>query len=71
MTQHLNMNHGHPDGDLLTSILAYEWYGEWCMQYWARIELYFLLSHLTRFLHLLHFKSCGLCIANQDSRDLA
>ena len=28
MTQQLNMNHGHPDGDLLTSILAYEWFLE-------------------------------------------
>ena len=26
MTQQLNVNHGHPDGDLLTSILAYEWF---------------------------------------------
>ena len=26
ITQRLNMNHGHPDGDLLTSILAYEWF---------------------------------------------
>ena len=26
MTQQFNMNHGHPDGDLLTSILAYEWF---------------------------------------------
>ena len=24
MTQQFNMNHGHPDGDLLTSILVYE-----------------------------------------------
>ena len=23
MTQQFNMNHGHPDGDLVTSILAY------------------------------------------------
>ena len=28
MTQHFNVNHGHPDGDLLTSILAYEWFLE-------------------------------------------
>ena len=28
MTQQLNVNHGHPDGDLMTSILAYEWYLE-------------------------------------------
>ena len=27
-TQQLNMNHGHLDGDLLTSILAYEWFLE-------------------------------------------
>ena len=26
MTQQFNVNHGHPDGDLMTSILAYEWY---------------------------------------------
>ena len=26
MTQQVNVNHGHPDGDLLTSILAYEWF---------------------------------------------
>ena len=26
MTQQFNMSHGHPDGDLLTSILAYEWF---------------------------------------------
>ena len=25
MTQQFNVNHSHPDGDLLTSILAYEW----------------------------------------------
>ena len=24
MTQQLNLNHGHPDGDVLTSILAYQ-----------------------------------------------
>ena len=28
MTQLFNVNHGHPDGDLLTSILAYEWFLE-------------------------------------------
>ena len=28
MTQQFNVNHGHPDGDLLTSILAYEWFLE-------------------------------------------
>ena len=28
MTQQLNVNHGHPDRDLMTSILAYEWYLE-------------------------------------------
>ena len=28
MTQQFNVNHGHPDGDLMTSILAYEWYLE-------------------------------------------
>ena len=26
MTQQFNVNHGHPDGDLMTSILAYEWF---------------------------------------------
>ena len=26
MTQQFNVNHGHPDGDLVTSILAYEWF---------------------------------------------
>ena len=28
MTQQSNVNHGHPDGDLITSILAYEWFLE-------------------------------------------
>ena len=28
MTQQFNVNHGHPDGDLVTSILAYEWFLE-------------------------------------------
>ena len=28
MAQQFNVNHGHPDGDLLTSILAYEWFLE-------------------------------------------
>ena len=28
VTQQLNMNHGHPDGDLVTSLLAYLWYTE-------------------------------------------
>ena len=31
MTQQFNVNHGHPDGDLMTSIPAYEWYLE-CMK---------------------------------------
>ena len=26
MTQQFNVNHGHPDGDLITSMLAYEWF---------------------------------------------
>ena len=26
MTQLLHMNHGHPDGDLMTSLLAYHWF---------------------------------------------
>ena len=28
VTQQFNMNHGHPDGDLVTSILAYLWFLE-------------------------------------------
>ena len=28
VTQQFNLNHGHPDGDLVTSILAYLWYIE-------------------------------------------
>ena len=28
MTQQLYMNHGHPDGDLMTSFLAYQWFEE-------------------------------------------
>ena len=28
VTQQFNMNHGHPDGDLVTSILAYLWFIE-------------------------------------------
>ena len=26
MTQQFHMNHGHPDGDLMTSLLAYHWF---------------------------------------------
>ena len=26
VTQQFNLNHGHPDGDLMTSILAYQWF---------------------------------------------
>ena len=26
VTQQFNLNHGHPDGDLVTSILAYQWF---------------------------------------------
>ena len=26
MTQHLYMNHGHPDGDIMTSLMAYHWF---------------------------------------------
>ena len=48
MTQQFNMNHGHPDKDLLTSILAYEWflenknhytnsYSDWKTS-WSRME---------------------------------
>ena len=29
VTQQFNLNHGHPDGDLVTSILAYLWFLEW------------------------------------------
>ena len=28
MTQQFNLNHGHSDGDLLTNILAYQWFVE-------------------------------------------
>ena len=33
MTQQFNVNQGHPDGDLMTSILAYEWYLECIKNY--------------------------------------
>ena len=36
MTQQFNVNHGHPDGDLMTSILAYEWYLECIKNYSSR-----------------------------------
>ena len=36
MTQQFNVNHGHPDGDLMTSILAYEWYLEGKKMYATR-----------------------------------
>ena len=26
MTQQLEMNHGHPDGDIVTSLMAYHWF---------------------------------------------
>ena len=34
VTQQLNMNHGHPDGDLVTSILAYLWFLE-CKKFYT------------------------------------
>ena len=36
VTQQFNMNHGHPDGDLVTSILAYLWFIECKMCYASR-----------------------------------
>ena len=27
MTKQLYMNHGHPDGDIVTSLMAYRWFG--------------------------------------------
>ena len=38
MTQQFNVNHGHPDGDLMTSILAYEWYLDWRKAYTSKYE---------------------------------
>ena len=38
MTQQFNVNHGHPDGDLMTSILAYEWYLECRKAYTSKYE---------------------------------
>ena len=36
MTQQFNVNHGHPDGDLLSSIVAYEWFLECKKTYTSR-----------------------------------
>ena len=36
MTQQFNVNHEHPDGDLMTSILAYEWYLECKKEYTSK-----------------------------------
>ena len=38
MTQQFNVNHGHPDGDLMTSILAYEWYLECKKAYTSKYD---------------------------------
>ena len=38
MTQQFNVNHGHPDGDLMTSILAYEWYLECKKNYTSKYD---------------------------------
>ena len=38
MTQQFNVNHGHPDGDLMTSILAYEWYLECKKTYTSKYD---------------------------------
>ena len=38
MTQQFNVNHGHPDGDLMTSILAYEWCLECKKAYSSKYE---------------------------------
>ena len=65
MTQQFNVNHGHPDGDLLTSILAYEWflankrtysnkYGDWktnVTQEWKACSKVGLIHHVTVAIH--------------------
>ena len=38
MTQQFNVNHAHPDGDLMTSILAYEWYLECKKAYTSKYD---------------------------------
>ena len=38
ITQQFSVNHGHPDGDLMTSILAYEWYLECKKAYTSKYE---------------------------------
>ena len=38
MTQQYNVNHGHPDGDLMTSILACEWYLECRKAYTSKYD---------------------------------
>ena len=65
MTQQFNVNHGHPDGDLLTSILAYEWfleckktysnkYGDWktnATQEWKACSKVGLIHHVMVAIH--------------------
>ena len=65
MTQQFNVNHGHPDGDLLTSILAYEWflankrtyshkYGDWktnLTQEWKACSKVGLIHHVMVAIH--------------------
>ena len=65
MTQQFNVNHGHPDGDLLTSILAYEWflecqktcsnkYGDWktsAMLEWKACSRVGLIHHVLVAIH--------------------
>ena len=64
-TQQFNVNHGHPDGDLLTSILAYEWflecqktysnkYGDWktnATQEWKACSKVGLIHHVMVAIH--------------------
>ena len=65
MTQQFNVNHGHPDGDLSTSILAYEWflecqktysnkYGDWktnAMLEWKACSKVGLIHHVLVAIH--------------------
>ena len=65
MTQQFNVNHGHPDGDLLTSILAYEWllenrktyshkYSDWktlWTQEWKACSKVGLIHHIMAAVH--------------------
>ena len=66
-TQRFNVNPGHPDGDLLTSILAYEWfiackknytyvnrYTDWKVnvtQEWRACQRVGLIHHVTVAIH--------------------